>query len=130
MTDLIQQTYQYQKMTWRLLLALIVWLAIAKVVVAPSALSVPTIIIGSTLGWLLHSLALLFFAKGIRQGNPRTAVWMSYVLMVYFIYAVVRMGFNSVNGWVAIIECLLITALFASSIRYVKLKRATQNGEL
>lgn len=130
MTDLIQQTSQYQKMTWRLLLALIVWLAIAKVLVAPSALSVPTIIIGSTLGWFLHSLALLFFAKGIREGNPRTAVWMSYVLMVYFIYAAVRIGFNSVNGWVAIIECLLITALFACSIRYVKLKRATQNGEL
>lgn len=130
MTDLIQQSNQYQKMTWRLLLALIVWLAIAKVLVAPTALSVPTIIIGSILGWLLHSLALLFFAKGIREGNPRTAVWMSYVLMVYFIYAAVRIGFNSINGWVAVIECLLITALFTSSIRYVKLKRATQNGEL
>ncbi len=120
----------YQRLTWRLLLALIIWLAIAKILVAPSALSVPTIIVGSSLGWLLHSLALLFFVKGIRAGNPRTAVWMSYVLLVYFIYAVVRIGVSSVNGWVAIIECVLITALFACSIRFVKLKRATQNGEL
>lgn len=123
-------TARYQRLTWRLLLALILWLALAKLLVAPAALSTQAVLVGSLLGWLLHSLPLWLFVPGIRRGKARSAVWLGYVLLVYFVYAAVRFGVASVSGWVALIEGALIAGLFVAAMRFVRLQRALQNGEL
>jgi uncharacterized membrane protein len=120
----------YHQRTYRLLLTIIVWLFLGKLISAPTEISLLGMLVGFAVFGLLHSLILFFFVPGVRQGNPRTAVWLSYVLMVYFVVAVTRVGFSHAAGIVALIECLLISALFFCAIRYVKFKRATQNGEL
>lgn len=117
------QAAQLQRYCLWSLTALLVWMAIE---VAFANLS----LLASLLVWLVQAVGLLWFLPGLRRGNAGSAAWLGYVLMLYFIFAVLSAFAPGLKGQLAIIECLLITGVFVLTIRFVKAKRATQGGAL
>ena len=117
------QAAQLQRYCLWSLTALLVWMAIE---VAFSGLS----LLASLIVWLVQALGLLWFVPGLRRGNASSAAWLGYVLMLYFVFAVLAALAPGLRGQLAIIECLLITGVFVLTIRFVKAKRATQGGAL
>lgn len=117
------QAAQLQRYCLWSLTALLVWMAIE---VAFSGLS----LLASLIVWLVQALGLLWFVPGLRRGNASSAAWLGYVLMLYFVFAVLAAFAPGLRGQLAIIECLLITGVFVLTIRFVKAKRATQGGAL
>ena len=117
------QATQLQRYCLWSLTALLVWMAIE---IAFSGLS----LLASLVVWLVQALGLLWFVPGLRRGNASSAAWLGYVLMLYFIPAVLSAFAPGLKGQLAIIECVLVTGLFVLTIRFVKAKRATQGGAL
>lgn len=117
------QAAQLQRYCLWSLTALLVWMAIE---IAFSGLS----LLASLVVWLVQALGLLWFVPGLRRGNASSAAWLGYVLMLYFIFAVLSAFAPGLKGQLAIIECVLISGVFALTIRFVKAKRATQGGAL
>lgn len=108
------------------LLALIAWLMISTVATAPAGLSLLTLLVG----WLLQSLPLWLFVPGLRAGRARSGVWLGFVLMFYFVFAVLNAFAPGLHGLLATVEAALISGVFLLVIRFVKAQRATQNGAL
>ena len=117
------QAAQLQRYCLWSLTALLVWMAIE---IAFSGLS----LLASLVVWLVQALGLLWFVPGLRRGNASSAAWQDYVLMLQFIFAVLSAFAPGLKGQLAIIECVLISGVFALTIRFVKAKRATQGGAL
>lgn len=117
------QAAQLQRFCLWSLTALLVWMAVE---VAFSGLS----LLASLVVWSVQALGLLCFVPGLRRGNASSAAWLGYVLMLYFVFAVLAAFAPGVKGQMAIVECLLITGVFVLTIRFVKAKRATQGGAL
>ncbi|WP_068858343.1 DUF2069 domain-containing protein [Perlucidibaca aquatica] len=122
--ELLQvQAAQLQRYTVWSLIALLVWMAVE---VAFTELS----LLASLVVWLVQAIGLLWFLPGLRRGNASSAAWLGYVLMLYFIFAVLSAFAPGLKGQLAMIECLLIVGVFVLTIRFVKAKRATQGGAL
>jgi uncharacterized membrane protein len=122
--ELLQvQAAQLQRYTVWSLIALLLWMAVE---VAFTELS----LLASLVVWLVQAIGLLWFLPGLRRGNASSAAWLGYVLMLYFIFAVLSAFAPGLKGQLAIIECLLIVGVFVLTIRFVKAKRATQGGAL
>lgn len=115
-----------QRYCWYGLLMLILWMAVQAVVTAPAGMSM----LAQLVFWLAHSLALLLFLPGIRAGRARSAVWLGFVLLFYFVLAVLGAFAPGLAGIMASVEAVLIAGLFILAIRFVKVKRATQGGAL
>ena len=120
------QAAQLQRYCLWSLTALLVWMAIEAVFGAPAGMS----LLASFVVWLFQAVGLLWFVPGLRRGNASSAAWLGYVLMLYFIPAVLSAFAPGLKGQLAIIECVLVTGLFVLTIRFVKAKRATQGGAL
>lgn len=120
------QADQLQRYCWYALLALLAWLAVEALMQAPEGTSAAALLIG----WLLHSLGLLVFLPGIRAGRARSAVWLAFVLLFYVISSVLSAFAPGLPGLLAQVETVLIIGLFVLTIRYVKIRRATQGGAL
>lgn len=123
---LLRRSMLLQHLSLFVLIALLLWLGIEAMLLAPTGLSSLTLLVG----WFLRSLALLCFIPGLRAGKPRPAVWLSFVLLLYLIIAVLGAFAHGLSGTLSLIEALLIGTLFIVLIRFVNAKRATQNGEL
>lgn len=122
--ELLQvQAAQLQRYTVWSLIALLLWMAVE---VAFTELS----LLASLVVWLVQAIGLLWFLPGLRRGNASSAAWLGYVLMLYFIFAVLSAFAPGLKGQLAMIECLLIVGVFVLTIRFVKAKRATQGGAL
>jgi uncharacterized membrane protein len=122
--ELLQvQAAQLQRYTMWSLIALLVWMAVE---VAFTELS----LLASLVVWLVQAIGLLWFLPGLRRGNASSAAWLGYVLMLYFIFAVLSAFAPGLKGQLAMIECVLIAGVFVLTIRFVKAKRATQGGAL
>ncbi|MES3040627.1 MAG: DUF2069 domain-containing protein [Pseudomonadota bacterium] len=117
------QAAQLQRYCLWSLTALLIWLAI-------EAVSTDLSLLASFAVWLFQAVGLLWFIPGLRRGNAGSAAWLGYVLMLYFIPAVISAFAPGLKGQLAIIECVLIAGLFVLTIRFVKAKRATQGGAL
>lgn len=117
------QATQLQRYSLWSLIALLVWMAVE---VAFAQLS----LLASLLVWFVQAVGLLWFVPGLRRGNASSAAWLGYVLMLYFVFAVLSAFAPGIKGQLALIECLLITGVFILTIRFVKAKRATQGGAL
>lgn len=117
------QAAQLQRYSLWSLIALLVWMAIELAFAQLSLLA-------SLVVWLVQALGLLWFVPGLRRGNASSAAWLGYVLMLYFVFAVLSAFAPGIHGQLAIIECILITGVFVLTIRFVKAKRATQGGAL
>jgi len=122
--ELLQvQAAQLQRYTMWSLIALLVWMAVE---VAFTELS----LLASLVVWLVQAIGLLWFVPGLRRGNASSAAWLGYVLMMYFVFAVLSAFAPGLKGQLAMIECVLIAGVFVLTIRFVKAKRATQGGAL
>jgi len=122
--ELLQvQAAQLQRYTMWSLIALLVWMAVE---VAFTELS----LLASLVVWLVQAIGLLWFLPGLRRGNASSAAWLGYVLMLYFVFAVLSAFAPGLKGQLAMIECVLIAGVFVLTIRFVKAKRATQGGAL
>lgn len=126
MTDislLKTQADQLQRYCWYGMLALLVWMAVETLT---QGLSLPA----ALLLWLLQALGVLVFMPGIRAGRPRSAVWFAFTLLFYLVSAVLGSFAPGLNGQLSMVESLLIIGVFVLAIRFVKIKRATQDGAL
>jgi len=122
--ELLQlQAAQLQRYSVWSLIALLVWMAVE---VAFTELS----LLASLVVWLVQAIGLLWFVPGLRRGNASSAAWLGYVLMMYFVFAVLSAFAPGLKGQLAMIECVLIAGVFVLTIRFVKAKRATQGGAL
>lgn len=117
------QATQLQRYSLWSLIALLVWMAVE---VAFAQLS----LLASLLVWFVQAVGLLWFVPGLRRGKASSAAWLGYVLMLYFVFAVLSAFAPGIKGQLALVECLLITGVFILTIRFVKAKRATQGGAL
>lgn len=123
---LLAQASRLRLFTVAGLFALIVWLGVESVVNAPAGTSAGTVL----LVWLLQALGLAWFMPGIWRGNASSGAWLGYVLLLYFVLAVLNAFAPGLHGQMALVECVLIGGVFLLAIRFVKVKRASQGGAL
>lgn len=71
----------------------------------------------------LKLLPLLAFLPGIWRRLPGNAVWLSFVLMIYFCWAVLGAFEKGMAGQFAVVRCLLISGLFTSCLLFVRWRR-------
>ena len=79
---------------------------------------------GSLLAFKVVPLLLPLF--GILRGKIYTYQWSCMLILAYFVEGVVRTYADSgVSAWLALIEAILASAFFVSSILYVRTSRRT-----
>lgn len=117
------QADQLQRYCWYGMLALLAWMAVETLTQGLSPLA-------ALLIWLLQALGVLVFMPGMRAGRPRSAVWLAFTLLFYLVSAVLGSFEPGLAGRLSQVESVLIIGLFVLTIRFVKIKRATQDGAL
>lgn len=115
-----EKARQAKLATLLLLGLLILLLALETVVLAPATVQAPAVL----LVMLLKPLPLLFFIRPIQQGRPMSAVWLAYLLMLYFCLAVLGLFEPGLAGKLASAKALLITACFVSAMLFTRWQRA------
>jgi uncharacterized membrane protein len=71
--------------------------------------------------WLVHVLPLLAFAPVVVRGNPRGHAWLCFVLLFYFLGAVLA-ALVPPTRWLGLAEALLLATLFTSAMMYARWK--------
>ncbi|WP_419810993.1 DUF2069 domain-containing protein [Bacterioplanoides sp.] len=93
---------------------------------APESIDSGLIFLASGLGiWLFKILPLLLFVPGFFSRSHKSAAWLSYVSMLYFILAVL-LAFTpgaSLWGWSMVFSTI---ALFISSMLFTRWKKADE----
>lgn len=93
---------------------------------APENIDSGLIFLASGLGiWLFKILPLLLFVPGFFSRSHKSAAWLSYVSMLYFILAVL-LAFTpgaSLWGWGMVFSTI---ALFISSMLFTRWKKADE----
>ncbi len=72
--------------------------------------------------WLIQSIPLLIFARGLHQQRLRTHAWMSFVVLLYFCNAVL-IAFDPQRRWLGLLEVLFTVTLFSALVAYIRLYR-------
>jgi uncharacterized membrane protein len=67
---------------------------------------------------LLHILPLLMFLPGVLKKNLRTHIWLCFILLGYFVAAVVNAF--ACPSWLPISESVVIVLLFTAGMVYVR----------
>ena len=89
-----------------------------------TALSLTTFII-----WILRILPLSLFAPVLHRGNSRGCAWLSFVVLMYFVYGVL-VAFTPGRLLVGLLEIGFCAALFAALILFIRSKaRDTRSGQ-
>ncbi|PSL13451.1 putative membrane protein [Marinobacterium halophilum] len=82
--------------------------------------------------WLIHFLPLAAFAPAVVKGNPRGHAWLCFVLLLYFLEAVIAALIPPPTRWLGLADCALLVTLFTSAMLYARwrsqLDRAQQDG--
>ena len=69
--------------------------------------------------FLIQTVPLLIFLPGLRRRHLRTHAWLSFVVLLYFIHAVL-IAFNPASRWLGIVEVLLSVGLFTTLVLYIR----------
>ncbi len=72
--------------------------------------------------WLLQVFPLLIFAPGLHRQNSRSFLWLSLVVLLYFIHGVL-VSFDSVRRYWGIAEVSLCVVLFTLLIMRIRANR-------
>ena len=75
--------------------------------------------------WLFKCLPLLLFIPGLINGSHKTASWLSYVTMIYFVLAILLMFTAGSNIW-GILMPLSTLVLFTAAMLYTRWKKAEE----
>lgn len=82
-------------------------------IIAPANADRPWVI------WLIHLLPLLAFAPAVVKGNPRGHAWLCFVLLLYFMEAVLA-ALTPAHLVLGLIECALTAILFTSAMMFAR----------
>jgi len=69
--------------------------------------------------WLVHFLPLAAFAPVVISGKPRGHAWLCFVLLLYFLEAVIA-ALVPPTRWLGIIDCVLLVTLFNAAMLYAR----------
>lgn len=69
--------------------------------------------------WLVHFLPLTAFAPVVISGKPRGHAWLCFVLLLYFLEAVIA-ALVPPTRWLGIIDCVLLVTLFNAAMLYAR----------
>ena len=72
--------------------------------------------------WLLQILPLLPFAPGLHKGYPRIHMWLSLVVLLYFIHAVL-VTFDPARRLAGGFEIFFCVVLYSSLMAYIRVSR-------
>ncbi|MDX1693093.1 MAG: DUF2069 domain-containing protein, partial [Ketobacteraceae bacterium] len=96
--------------------------ALWYLVIQPPAKAPPLLIA------LFHIIPLTLFLPGILKRNPRTYIWLCFLILLYFCEGVVNAFLlPSLQGWLGLAESLLITALFIAAMYAARWNNQVQN---
>jgi uncharacterized membrane protein len=70
--------------------------------------------------WLVHLLPLLAFAPVVIKAKPRGHAWLCFVLLLYFLEAVIAALIPPPTRWLGLIDCTLLVTLFTSAMLYAR----------
>jgi len=79
--------------------------------------------------WLIQIAPLLLFAPGLHLNILRSNIWMSFIVLVYFIHGVL-IAFDSERTAMGIIEIVLCVGLFSSLVLMIRKQQAKLKSEL
>lgn len=69
--------------------------------------------------WLVHFLPLAAFAPVVVKGAPRGHAWLCFVLLLYFLEAVIA-ALVPTTRWLGLIDCALLVTLFTSAMLFAR----------
>jgi uncharacterized membrane protein len=119
-------------------------LLISRIVLVTSYLSLILVLLASTFAsggehtagtsiaapiilWLFKCLPLLIFIPGLINGSHKTASWLSYVTMIYFIFAVLLMFTSGSDIWGRLMP-LTTLVLFTATMLYTRWKKEEEKA--
>ncbi|WP_036551473.1 DUF2069 domain-containing protein [Neptunomonas japonica] len=70
--------------------------------------------------WAVHVLPLAGFIPAIISGNPRSHAWLCFVLLIYFIEAVLATTMSLETRSFGIAYTLLVSTLFTAAMMYIR----------
>lgn len=79
--------------------------------------------------WIFKCLPLLIFIPGLIKGNHKTASWLSYVTMIYFVLAVLLMFTSGADIWGGLMV-LTTSMLFIATMLYTRWKKESDKALL
>ena len=86
---------------------------------ANTAIVTPGFTLATPVIWLIQTLPLLIFLKGLLQNNLRTYAWMCFVVLLYFTHGVL-LAFDPPWRWLGVTEVLLCVIMFVAMILYIR----------
>jgi uncharacterized membrane protein len=77
--------------------------------------------------WLFKCLPLLIFIPGLISGSHKTASWLSYVTMIYFVLAILLMFTSGSDIWGRLMPVLTLV-LFTATMLYTRWKKEEEKA--
>jgi len=77
--------------------------------------------------WLFKCLPLLIFIPGLMSGSHKTASWLSYITMIYFVLAVLLMFTSGSDIWGRLMP-LATLVLFTATMLYTRWKKEEEKA--
>jgi uncharacterized membrane protein len=78
--------------------------------------------------WLFKCLPLLIFIPGLLSGSHKTASWLSYVTMIYFVLGILLMFTAGANIWGTLMP-LTTLVLFTAAMLYTRWKKEEEKAQ-
>ncbi len=69
--------------------------------------------------WLIQVVPLIPFSTGLHRTHLRTYAWLSFVVLLYFIHAVL-LAFDPARRWLGIIEVVICSVLFTWLVIFIR----------
>lgn len=120
-------------------------LLVSRIVLLGSYISLLLVLLASTLSsggehtqgtsiaapivlWLFKCVPLFIFIPGLIKGSHRTASWLSYVTMIYFVLAILLMFTAGTEIWGTLMP-LTTLVLFTAAMLYTRWKKAEEKEQ-
>ncbi len=103
---------------WRRLILLLYWCLILQFGWA-IALTFDSLPVAGIVIWLVQALPLLLFAPGLYGSRLRAYFWLSFLLLPYFMHAVL-VAFSPSRLWPGLVEAALCTILFCCLLGFIR----------
>lgn len=76
-----------------------------------------------TLYWALRSLPLLLFVPGLIKKSHKTASWLAYVIMLYFVFAITVLFTQGTELWGWLLIAMTLT-VFVTTMLFTRWQKA------
>lgn len=103
---------------------LVLTLALETPFLMPAGLKIPAML----LVMALKIAPLCFFFLPISRGRAMSAVWLGFLLMIYFCWAVLGAFAPGTEGRLALARIVLIATCFAAAMLFARWQRHSEGG--